>query len=241
LIQISEHIFCDDFVQKCYMESRFFPNPYLDYPFLIIENFLTQEQCNLVVSEIQNSSTAHKAMIKSTVLNSVVSPSVDEEMRKTTLYKLPEYLEELYQENFVKYQNNIENTFSMALTTATQIQALEYLEGDFYMKHADDSSEILDKEKNTAGFICVAPQRKLTTVLFVSSHETKKDNSTLYSFEGGELIFNYLYDKNGKQVSLQPKAGDMVVFPSNPCFSHEVLPVISGYRATLVQWHNCIS
>ncbi len=241
MIQISEHIFCDDFVQECYMESRFFPNPYLDYPFLIIENFLTQEQCNLVVTEIQHSSNAAQAMVKSKILNSVVIPSLQTEIRRTTLYKLPEYLESIYQENFTIHQNKIENTFSMALTTATQIQALEYKEGDFYIKHADDSSEILDKEKNTAGFICVAPQRKLTTVLFVSSHETKKTDTTLHSFNGGELIFNYLYDKDGKQVTLQPKAGDMVVFPSNPCFSHEVLPVISGYRATLVQWHNSIS
>jgi SM-20-related protein len=241
MIQISEHIFCDEFIQECYMETHFFPNPYLEYPYLTIENFLTQEECNLVVSEIQNSSSAHQAMIKSTLLKSVVAPSVDEEIRRTSLYEVSEHIQKMYQENFAKHQSKIENIFSMALTTATQIQALEYLTGDFYIKHADDSSEILDKEKNCAGFVCVAPQRKLTTVLFVSTHESLKTDDTQHSFDGGELIFNYLYDKDANQVKLTPKAGDMIIFPSNPCFSHEVLPVKSGYRATLVQWHNCIN
>jgi len=241
LIQISEHIFCDEFIQECYMESRLFPNPYLKYPFLIIENFLTLEECNLVVAELKASSEVDKAMVKTTLLNSVVAPSVVEEVRKTSIYRLSEHLESIYQENFLKHQNMIEDYFSMALTTTTQIQALEYKTDDFYIKHADDSSEIVDKEGNTTGFICVAPQRKLTTVLFVSSHESKKDEKSINSFDGGELIFNYLYDAQGDQVKLEPKAGDMVVFLSNPCFSHEVLPVKSGYRATLVQWHNAIS
>jgi SM-20-related protein len=40
---------------------------------------------------------------------------------------------------------------------------------------------------------------------------------------------------------LRPEAGDMVVFFSNPYFSHEVLPVKEGYRLSLVQWHNAHS
>jgi SM-20-related protein len=59
-------------------------------------------------------------------------------------------------------------------------------------------------------------------------------------FSGGELLFNYLYDKEGSLVKIKPQAGDMVVFPSNPYFSHEVLPVKEGYRLTLVQWHDAI-
>ena len=32
----------------------------------------------------------------------------------------------------------------------------------------------------------------------------------------------------------------MIVFPSNPYFSHEVLTIRSGYRLSLVQWHDTI-
>lgn len=241
MIQISEHVFCNEFIQECYMESHYLPNPYHDYPYLIIQDFLSQEESNLIVSELQNSSKADAAMIKSTLKNSIVTPSVNEEIRKTSIYKLSHNVEQLYKERFTQYQSKIEDYFSMPLTTATQIQALEYLTGDFYIKHADDSNEILDKEKNCVGFVCVAPQRKLTTVLFVSTHEERKDETAQTTFDGGELVFNYLFDKDQNQIHLKPKAGELIIFPSNPCFSHEVLPVKSGYRATLVQWHNTLS
>jgi SM-20-related protein len=59
-------------------------------------------------------------------------------------------------------------------------------------------------------------------------------------FSGGELLFNYLMDEEGHTITLRPQAGDMIVFLSNPYFSHEVLPVTDGFRLTLVQWHNAL-
>lgn len=53
-------------------------------------------------------------------------------------------------------------------------------------------------------------------------------------------MFNYLFDAQGNNIKFIPEAGDMIVFPSNPIFSHEVLRVEDGYRLTLVQWHNAI-
>jgi SM-20-related protein len=114
-----------------------------------------------------------------------------------------------------------------------------YKEGYFYVKYADDSSEFVDEDGQTLGFKCVAPERKLITVLFGSSHNDRLSDNEV-GFEGRELLFNYFYDKDGNTVKIKPKAGDMVVFPSNPYFSHEVLPVKKGYRLTLVQWHDAI-
>ncbi|MBD3789666.1 MAG: 2OG-Fe(II) oxygenase [Campylobacterales bacterium] len=238
MIQISEQVFCDPFLQECFMENAYLPNPYLETPFLIIEDFLSTDHCHDIVSEIQRASCAHKAEVKSMILNSVVTPSVDEEIRRTSIYQLSDILEEIYQKSFLMHQSRIEEYFSMPLTTATPLQVLEYQKGDFYIKHSDDSSEIVDKEGTTVGFTCVAPQRKLTSVLFASSHISHPNAQD--QFDGGELIFNYLYNAKGEQITIKPKAGDMVVFPSNPYFSHEVKPVLSGYRLTLVQWHNSI-
>lgn len=89
----------------------------------------------------------------------------------------------------------IEEYFSTALTLSTDIQVLEYTKGCFYIKHSDDSSE---------------------------------------------LLFNYLKESEGNTIKLEPKARDMIVFPSNPYFSHEVLKVKEDYRLTLVQWHDGI-
>ncbi len=238
MYQISNHVFCDDFIAELKLETRLLANPYYDYPYLIIKNFFSKAICHEISEYAYNTSEGEKAKVKTRVLGSVVDPSVDESIRKTIIHKLPELHQRLYEENFKIYQPEIERFFSVALTTSTTLQVLEYTKGSFYIKHSDDSNELVDEEGKTVGFMQVAPQRKITTVLFTTSHKDHDDED--YSFGGGELLFNYLYDADGKQVKLYPEAGDMVVFPSNPIYSHEVLPIEEGYRLTLVQWHNAI-
>ena len=130
----------------------------------------------------------------------------------------------------------IEDFFKLALTTSTDVQVLEYLKGSFYAMHSDDSS-MMYKNSELVGFTPVTQQRKITTVLFTTSYDENTSDNT---FTGGELLFNFLFDENGNVVKIKPKAGDMVVFLSNPYFTHEVLKVIEGRRITLVQWHNAV-
>ena len=177
--------------------------------------------------------------MKKEIIAGIIQPSIVEEYRKTNIYTLDTFYKKYYDTQFIQYKSVMESYFSIALTVSTEIQVLEYKKGYFYIKHADDSSEIVDKNKQTVGFKLVAPQRKLSTVLFASSHVTNADNEA-HSFSGGELMFNYLYGIDGKPIKIKPEAGDMIIFPSNPYFSHEVLPVEDGYRLTLVQWHDAI-
>lgn len=238
LRQISGNIFCDDFLDDCHIETKLFPSPYRELPYLLIENFLDTKICDTIAADVRQSNDAQMAMLKTTLLESVVDPSVDESIRKTHIHTLKKRHAALYREAFITHQAEIERFFNVALTTATDIQVLEYQKGFFYKRHADDSSELVNDEGKLVGFIPVAPQRKITTVLFATSHGNPEANP--HGFNGGELVFNYLFDAEGTQVTIQPKAGQMVVFPSNPFFSHEVLPVTDGYRLTLVQWHNAI-
>lgn len=239
-IQISNKIFCDDFLHTAVIENKYLPNPYNDYPFLIIENFLSPKEVQTITDTIQQQVKVVKAKVKTKLLDSVEVPKVVEEIRKTSLYVLPELFEELYLKKFLSHQKKIEEFFSMGLLQSTPLQVLVYREGDFYIKHADDSSEIVNKDGETVGFNCMVPTRKLSTVLFGTSHSSNKVSDNEYTFEGGELVFNYLFDNNGETLVIYPKAGDMIVFFSNPFFSHEVKPVTSGYRLSMVQWHNAL-
>lgn len=238
--QISARVFCDDILDDIPIETKLFPNPYHELPYLIIDDYLDATSCETIAQDVRKRDDAIRAMLKTTITEGVViDPSVDESIRKTDIYTLDEYHANLYQESFLRHQPAIERFFNVALTTATAIQVLEYKKGFFYKRHADDSSELFNEEGHLVGFLPVAPQRKITTVLFASSHcDHVKTGSGCFS--GGELVFNYLLDDKGKQIRLQPKAGQMVVFPSNPVFSHEVLPVADGHRLTLVQWHNAL-
>ncbi len=240
MIQISTHIYCDPLFENIEIENKLLPSQYKEYPYLIIKNFFSQEACKELASLVQeDEETKRKAKVKKEVFSGIVQAGIVEEYRKTNIYELDTFYHNYYDEQFSKYQPIIEEYFNVALTLSTDVQVLEYKKGFFYVKHADDSSEIIDKEERTIGFKSVAPQRKLSTVLFATSHVSKTDGKGL-SFSGGELMFNYLYDKCGEAVKIRPGAGDMIIFPSNPYFSHEVLPVEEGYRLTLVQWHDTI-
>lgn len=239
VIQISEKVYCKDFLYTVVTENKLLPNPYNDYPFLIIENFLNSIEIQNFIETIDEESNEKQAQVKTKLLDSIVVPTVEKEIRKTTLSTIPKLYETVYKQRFSEHQKSIENFFAMGLTYSTPLQVLVYREGDFYIKHADDSSEIVDLLGNTVGFKCVAPERKLSTVLFGTSHSTHANHDS-YHFEGGELVFNYLYDSNNQPITIYPKAGDMIVFFSNPFFSHEVKPITSGYRVTLVQWHDAL-
>lgn len=240
MIQISTHIYCDALFENIDIANKLLPNQYKDYPYLIIKNFFSKASCERLVELVQaDEETKRKAKVKKEVIAGIVQADVVEEYRKTNIYKLDTRYAKYYDDQFIKYKSVIEKYFSVALTLSTDVQVLEYKKGFFYIKHADDSSEIINMDKETIGFKLVAPQRKLSTVLFATSHVTNAYKGA-QSFSGGELMFNYLYNSKGEPLQIKPDAGDMIIFPSNPYFSHEVLPVEEGYRLTLVQWHDII-
>ena len=234
MTQISNHIYCADFLTTFDIETKLLPNPYYDYPFLIIENFLDINECNEINKKVKEDDDFQKAQIKT--LDSVVLSETNEEIRKTNIYSLDEKYLELYTNKFLQYQAQIEDFFKIALTTSTSVQVLEYLKNSFYSMHSDDSS-MLYKDDNLVGFLPVARQRRISSVLFTTSNDELASDNT---FIGGELLFNFLYDEKGNEIKIKPKAGSMLVFLSNPYFTHEVLKVIEGRRITLVQWHNAI-
>jgi len=238
--QLSTYVYCDALFDMIEIPQAIFASPYQDYPYLIIKNFFSKEECSVLAQLVQeDSQSKEKAEVRKQIDSGVIRSDIVEEYRKTNIGKLDTTYEKIYAEQFSKYKPEIEAYFSVAMSRATKVQVLEYRKGFFYIKHADDSSELINKEKETVGFKVVAPQRKLSSVLFVTSHVENAEAGE-QSFTGGELMFNYLYDSEENVMKIQPEAGDMIVFPSHPYFSHEVLPVEEGYRLTLVQWHDTV-
>lgn len=228
--QISNYIYARDELLQMEIPTGRLPNPYHDYPYMVIEGVLTPDECRVITRSVLKDESSVSAELRGRALDTAI--------RKTDLHTLsPEYLH-LYKARFDSIRVDVEAFFALSLTNSSEIQVLGYEPGSFYLRHSDDSSELRDNDGRTVGFRLVAPERKLTSVLFMTScisHPIDSDH-----FSGGELLFNYLCDIDGNTVILRPKAGDMVVFLSNPYFSHEVLPVQHGFRLSLVQWHNAL-
>jgi len=50
------------------------------------------------------------------------------------------------------------------------------------------------------------------------------------NYEGGEILFPRF------NLRIKPKANQLIVFPSNYVYNHEIIPVTSGERYVVVQW-----
>ncbi len=221
MTQLSNKIYCDSFIASLKYEELILASPYADYPYLIIKNFLSKEICEDIALHVKESSDVKEAKLisKDKTDNSAI--------RKTDIYTLSVTQQSLYDEALALHVKEIESFYGVALSTPSSPQLLVYNKGDYYKKHSDDSSELVDADKNIVGFKRVAVRRKITTLLFVNSE-----------FDGGELTFNYLFDEESNPIVITPSRGDMIIFPSNPIFSHEVFEVQSGTRISIAQWHN---
>ncbi len=235
--QISNHIFCDDFVFNVTQNPLLMPSAYEDYPYLLIPDFFDTLQTSLIMDEVHQSliNTKKAAQIKISKQGAYI-PKLQKEIRHTQTLELSDTILSSYFDAFAKIQKTIEAFFCAPLSTASHPQGLFYEQGGFYMPHADDSSMVLDSDGETVGFKHVAPQRKITTIAFCNSH----CDYDAKGFEGGEVVFSYLKTKNGERVRIKPKAGTLLAFPSNPLFVHEVTKVTQGQRFCIVQWHNAV-
>lgn len=69
---------------------------------------------------------------------------------------------------------------------------------------------------------------------WVANHTPQRDVSAIYylndEFDGGEIFFEQT------QLTVKPRRGLLLVFPSDANHVHEVLPVHSGVRYTLPIW-----
>ncbi|MEN8147901.1 MAG: 2OG-Fe(II) oxygenase [Campylobacterota bacterium] len=230
--QISDKVFAEDFLFELDIATPLLPSPYEAFPFLVIENFLDEETCREIIDSAKTDRDAADAELRSS------DKALNQQIRNTRIHELSSLHQRLYDEAFDTLRPQIENFYALSLTSSTKPQLLEYTKGSFYKAHSDDSSVLVDKGGNIAGFKQVAPQRKVTTLLFVS--EQGKGDLSPYQFSGGELTFNYFKDSEDQALLLTPKMGTLIVFGSNPIYTHEVKVVEDGYRLTVAQWHDAI-
>ncbi|MDP1569778.1 MAG: 2OG-Fe(II) oxygenase [Vicinamibacterales bacterium] len=110
--------------------------------------------------------------------------------------------------------------FGVTLGSAEPLGMLRYGPGSFYRAHRDRSS-------GTPG----TRERAVSVVLFVNGRDGDG------SYEGGALRFYGLLGEGplaGVGLDMDPAAGTLVAFRSEVL--HEVTPVTSGVRYTLVTW-----
>ena len=106
-------------------------------------------------------------------------------------------------------------------------QGLKYIAGGSFVAHADDRVAVLVKDgtpNGTRHIVVNQPQRQIVIILYLNGDYT-----------GGELYFPTL-GKNGGELAIKPKAGEMLLFGGDNRYLHGVHEVLSGERYCLTLW-----
>lgn len=115
--------------------------------------------------------------------------------------------------------------FAIELTKHEEPQFLRYEVGDFFVAHQDGNTGLMLSEREQF--------RKASIVIFLNR---QSDVPAADCYGGGSLVFTeWRAGRNRGQYSLAAEPGTLVAFPAET--THEVAPVKSGQRYSIVSWY----
>lgn len=124
------------------------------------------------------------------------------------------------------------------LIPTVPLQILGYERKGKFVQHAD--SHIFIQHEGQMQWVHNTPERKFSSICWLSNYA--QTPSLPNDFNGGQICFPYIVDKETqKELVIKPKAGQFVLFPSHPLYSHEIVPVVRGYRMALVSFWNIVT
>jgi len=155
------------------------------------------------------------------------SPSIYEFLEKTLETRVYPQLHEFFE---------VSGTFKRA----EGWQVLGYGEGYFFNVHCDNAihgASAPTQELQTQLWWANTTNRKFTILMYLNDQNDFCPEVGQYS--GGDLALTKV-SQHENEIVIKPKAGDLLAFPSNFFFTHEVRRVTHGYRFCCVTWVDVI-
>ena len=184
-------------------------------------NFLDADECAKLKTELNLSPTT-----QAPVYIQGTEGVIHENIRKTTSLHPSDETISRQQERLFQQKSLVEDHFGMSLTDCERPQFLRYEKGDFFVRHQDGNTKQLDFDHLRV--------RRISIVVFLNDASLEPQANC---FCGGTLTF---YDQNSagtnalQSFGLLAETGLLVAFRADTF--HEVLPVTSGERFTLITW-----
>jgi SM-20-related protein len=184
------------------------------------ENFLAPEFCSELRTQISQGKS--KAAV---IFGEKPEAVLEETVRKVSTVDVDRSLESKAREQLLGVMPAIENHFKVSLDDCQGPDFLKYNVGAFYLAH---------KDGNPSGPLKIA-KRRVSAVIFLNAQSKEPQKDT---YCGGSLTFYGLMDGpewENLPFSLEAETGLLVAFRSDVV--HEVQPVTSGERFTVVSWY----
>lgn len=113
---------------------------------------------------------------------------------------------------FLIHEQHLTHLYNSQIDNIEGPQFLRYDVGDYYNAHNDSETFVDNKLKRVA-------DRDISVLMYLND-----------DYEGGQIEFTQL------QLTIRPKAGMLLAFPSYWEFEHKVHPVTKGTRYSIVSW-----
>lgn len=181
--------------------------------FFVADDFFDAASCQRLMTLAQK-----ERSVKTGVVNLHGGSSYqDEEARRTKYLFLPERQTLALNYRLMSLKPQLESHFGLQLAGCHPPQLLAYQAGDFFRRHRD---QMVEADR----FSMV---RNLTIVAFINQADS--------DYTGGELVLYDVRPDWPEQGRVFPAhSGRLLAF--RPHLYHEVLPVLTGIRYTLIDW-----
>lgn len=183
-----------------------------------INEFLDAAAREKILAEIRAGAGA-AASVYGKMLGGAVEPLV----RKVSRVEVSPETNQLVRKMLFDCKVNFEKRFDIKLNECEEPQFLRYRTGDFFVAHQDGNTPLMRDESRF---------RKISIIIFLNS---QSEESSPSAYQGGELVFHGGFPNYDYRQRIKQQAGKLVAFRAET--THEVTPVTSGERFTIVSWY----
>jgi hypothetical protein len=198
----------------------------------IINNFVSKEDLDFFTKYIDNNwedTTKFRQRVGMAMNKGIAARAIFPDEKPASLFKDLENVVNKYSKKFIDYSKN---EFSDKREVYFYGVSITRLSKDIQIRiHADIHEEFSDLVYS--GVMYLNDNYQGGEITFIDSHEfTEKDIKMDHS--KGLLVSFPIYEDSMGGLVYKPKAGDMVIFPSNKLHGGKV--VIEGTRDAIVFW-----
>ncbi len=188
---------------------------------LTITDLLDRGQCLQIVSEIK-ASVGKLAPVYGSSQDGTVDPHV----RQVTRVSVSDSTVSSVLGLLTAATPRLSSHFSTELTEIEPPQFLHYRQGDFFVAHQDGNTPLIYDESRF---------RKVSIVIFLNAQSGVESGG----YEGGSLVLHGAYPNYEARHVVPAVPGSLAAFRSE--VTHEVTPIESGERFTIVSWYRSAS
>jgi SM-20-related protein len=186
-----------------------------------VRNFLDAQTCRGLIDEARNVPTT-----RAPVYIRGSEETIHETIRRTTSFHPSDATLAQVHQRLLTQTSALAEHFGQSLTDCEQPQFLHYEPGDFFVRHQDGNTEQLEFDHLRI--------RRISVIVFLNDYAPEPQENC---YSGGALN---LYENNDKSAAgpgpfpLLGETGLLVAFTADTF--HEVAPVTSGERFTIITW-----